>query len=350
MMTATRTHVALAIAVTAALAVPRAARAQSAEAEALFQEGKRLMKNGEIAAACDKFDAGERVEPTAGSELNLARCREANGQIATAWAVYLKAAATAKHAGDSRREAEARKKAASLEPKMVYLTIAVPADSRVEGLVVKRNETAVDEALWDQRVPVDPGEYTISGEAPGYKLWATTVPVLTKNKKVEIPQLEKRIDVRPVEAKPEIRQPTPRSTVDDTPPITRKNDLASRPVPPPEAPGRSSGTKTLSIVLAAGGAVALGTSLYLGSHANDLQEQSNDLCPDTQCTDARAVSLNKSARNYALATNIGFGVGGAAIIGAAVVWFFGPKKSYESVSVVPTLDADHVGIHFARSF
>ncbi|HET7501361.1 MAG TPA: hypothetical protein VFK02_10175 [Kofleriaceae bacterium] len=348
-MTATRIHVALAIVVAAALAMPRAARAQSAEAEALFQEGKRLMKNGEIAAACDKFEAGERVEPTAGSELNLARCRETNGQIATAWAVYLKAAATAKHAGDTRREAEARKKAASLEPKLVYLTISVPEDSRVEGLVVKRNETAVDEALWDQRVPVDPGEYTISSEAPGYKLWITTVPVLTKNKKVEIPHLEKRIEARPTEPRPEVRPPTQARTPEDIPAATRKADLMERPVPPPASPGRSSRTKIFTIGLAAVGVAAIGTSVVLGLHANNLEEQSNDLCPDTQCGDANGIDLNRSARRYALATNIGFGVGGAAIVGAAVLWFFGPR-SHETVAVLPMIDADHVGIHFARSF
>ncbi|HEU4733868.1 MAG TPA: hypothetical protein VFT22_38510 [Kofleriaceae bacterium] len=349
-MTATRIHVALAVVVTAAFVTPRAARAQSAEAEALFQEGKRLMKNGEIAAACDKFEAGDRVEPTAGSELNLARCREANGQIATAWAAYLKAAATAKHTGDPRREAEARKRAASLEPKLVYLTITVPEDSRVEGLVVKRNETTIDQALWDQRVPVDPGEYTISGEAPGYKLWIATVPVLTKSKKVEIPQLEKRIDVRPAEPRPEVRPATPaRTMVEDTPPVTRKADLPDKPVARSEAPTRSPGSKKLAIGLAAVGVAAIGASVALGLHANSLEDASDQVCPEVQCADADGVDKNKSARRYALATNIGFGVGGAAIVAAAAVWFFGPR-SHETLAVLPMIDADHVGIHFARSF
>src|SRR5262245_23491607 len=91
------------------------AGAQRADAETLFREGKRLLKEGKIAAACDKLDASERLEPSAGTELNIADCREKNGQLATAWAMFVRAAATAKHSdGDGKREAEAKRRAAAL--------------------------------------------------------------------------------------------------------------------------------------------------------------------------------------------------------------------------------------------
>src|SRR5258705_9319578 len=98
--------------------------------------------------------------------------------------MFIKAATTAKHAGDAKREAEGRRRAAELEPQLVYLTIAVPKASQVDGLVIKRNDAAIDPALWNQRVPVDPDEYTISGEAPGYRPWSTSVVVKAKSKKV----------------------------------------------------------------------------------------------------------------------------------------------------------------------
>lgn len=351
MMTATRIRVVLAAVVVTAFAAPRSAGAQSAEAEALFQEGKRLMKNGEVAKACEKFEAGDRVEPTAGNELNLARCREANGQSAAAWAVYLKAAATAKHAGDFRREAEARKKAASLEPHLVYLTIAVPQDSRVEGLMIKRNDVPVDEALWDQRIPVDPGEYVISGEAPGRKLWSTTVAVLTKHRKIEVPQLERRIESRPAEPKPEVRHDPPAPSEDSSrPPVSRPREpdvapASQSPAPPPP----TSSLRKLPLVVAGVGVAAIGVAVGLGLHARSLEGDSDALCPTTSCNQAHGVDLNKSARRYGLAANIGYAVGGAAVVGAAALWFFGPK-SHETLSVLPTLDAHHVGIGFARSF
>src|ERR1700733_8879705 len=70
-----------AIAIVAALAAP--ARAQSAEADVLFREGKQLLKAGNIAEACDKLDASDRLESSVGTLLNLADCREKNHQLAT---------------------------------------------------------------------------------------------------------------------------------------------------------------------------------------------------------------------------------------------------------------------------
>src|SRR5207249_4775002 len=107
-----------------ALAMAPAASAQTAEGEMLFREGKRLLKTGKIAEACDKFEASERVDPQIGTELNLADCREKNGQTASAWGMFVKAAAAAKkRADDGQRAAEAKRRASELEKQLVYLTI-----------------------------------------------------------------------------------------------------------------------------------------------------------------------------------------------------------------------------------
>src|SRR5262245_36758792 len=111
------------------------AHAQSVEAEVLFRDGKKLMKEGKLAEACDKFEASDRLESSVGTLLNLADCREKNGQLASAWIAFRKAATVAKQAGnDAKREAEARRRASALEGKLSYLTIAVPEGSRVAGL------------------------------------------------------------------------------------------------------------------------------------------------------------------------------------------------------------------------
>ena len=338
MMTATRASFVTpltalgAFAITMAFAAP--ARAQSAEAETLFREGKRLMKKGQIAQACDKLDASDRLEPTDGTELNLADCREKNGQLATAWAMFVKAAASAKHAGNSDREAEARRRAAALEPRLIYLTISVPEESRVEGLVIKRNETVIDPELWDQRVPVDPDEYQISGEAPGYEPWSTSVIVKTKSKKIELPVLDKR---------PAPKRAAPPANASES---SEAHDAgAARP-----APSGLTGARKLSIVLAVASIAAAGGGVGFGLKATSVENQANMICPASACGDAHGVDLNKTARRDALYANIGFVAGGAAIVGAAVLWFAGSPKSRETVSVVPTLDADRVGISFARSF
>jgi hypothetical protein len=317
--------------------VPRLAHAQSAEAEALFQEGKRLMTRGETARACEKFEASDRVEPASGTEINLARCRETSGQIASAWAAYLKTAATAKHDGNTRREAEARKKAAALEPRLIHLTIVVPDDSRVDGLVIKRNDTAVDAALWNQRAPVDPDEYTISAEAPNHQPWSTSIAVRTRDKKVEVPPLEKRPEARRTEPRRDSGEPDDRAAVR-----------------PAEA-SLWTGKRKLSIALVAVGVAAAGAGIGLGLHASSLERQSDDVCDHAICHSADAVALNQSARRYALAANLGFAAGGAAVAGAAVLWFLGAPRvpagpRSDATGMIPILGAGHVGLALVRSF
>jgi hypothetical protein len=333
--------VASSVAIGIAMTFAGPARAQSAEAETLFREGKRLMKQGQIAEACDKLDASDRLEPTVGTELNLADCREQNGQLATAWAIFVKAAATAKRSDtDGRREAEARRRAAVLEPQLVYLTIVVPADRRVDGLVIKRNATVIDRALWDQRVPVDPDDYKITARAPGYTPWTTSIAVKTKNKKVELPVLEKRAGDQPATA----------SDGAVTEPATPEEPVIPAGAAGPAEPSRLTGTRKLSIGLAVVGVAAIGLGVGFGRQATSTEDQADAICPDPACGDAHAVDLNATARSQALVANLGFAVGGAAIIGAAVLWFTGAPKPREALSIVPTLAPGRVGIQLARAF
>ncbi len=334
MMIATRPTIVIALALALAAAFAAPARAQGAEAETLFREGKRLMKKGQLAKACEKFDAADRLDPTAGTEINLADCREKNGQLATAWAMFVKTAATAKRTGDGAREAEARRRAVALESQLVYLTIEVPEASRIDGLVLKRNDTVLDEALWDQRVPVDPDEYTISGEAPGREPWSTSVVVKTKNKKVEVPVLDKR---------PEAKRTAPARSVAAAPPDA---EVATSPSEPSSFTGR----RKLALAVAAVGVVAAGVGVGFGLKAGSVEDDANAICPASACMDPHAVDLNKTARRDALYANIGFAAGGAAVIGAAVLWFTGSPRPRDAVSIVPSAGAGRVGISFTRSF
>ncbi len=351
MTTATSLRLTAVLAVAAAVVLPRPAGAQSASAraQALFDEGKRLMAKGDYARACEKFEASDRVEAKAGTELNLAVCRNANGQTATAWAVFKQAAATAKRAGDRGREIEARKKAAELKPGLLSLTITVSDGAKVDGLVVKRNATAIEEAEWDQPMPVDPDEYTVSAEAPGYKPWSKTVEVNTKSKTVEIPPLEPE-----PEPKPKPKRAEPRDTggaAEDAEPAGGHD--AGAVVGP--TPSGWTGRRKLSLVLAVVGVAAAGAGIPLGMHANTLERESDDICGHSTCHEADAVALNGSARHYALGANIGFAVGGAAVVGAAVLWFLGAPHASETArrdnaAVIPSFGAGQVGVAFARSF
>jgi serine/threonine-protein kinase len=351
-MTIARAHLAL-VAAVAVISAATPARAQSVEAEALFRDGKRLMKEGKIAAACDKLEASNRLESSVGTLLNLADCREKNKQLATAWETFLKAATTAKQAGKpDKREAEARRRAALLEPRLAYLTISVPDAVRVDGMAIKRNGVAVDAALWNTPVPVDAGVYEIAVTAPGRAAWSTKIEIKTDGQKanVDVPAKENAPPPKPIAT-----TPPPKPVAPPPPP---KVAASTEPSPPPEDhvdegahPGSFTGMRKAAVAAAVVGVAGIAVGAIYGSKAQDLENQSDMLCPGTTCTNAMAVQLNADARSDATIANIGMIGGGVLVAGAAVMWFVGaPKVAGEQLSVAPLVRGDEVGFAIGGSF
>ncbi len=151
------------------------AAAQSAEAETLFRDGKKLMAKGQFAEACLAFEGSFKKDPAATTLLNLADCREKNGQLASAWGHFVEAARLAR--GQGAIEKSARDRADALEPKLSYLVVAVPDDVRVDGLVVKRDGVPMDPAEWNRKMPIDGGRHTVEARAPAHEPWSTSVVV-----------------------------------------------------------------------------------------------------------------------------------------------------------------------------
>lgn len=323
-------------------------RAQSVDAELLFREGRKLMKQGKIAEACDKFEASNRIEESAGTLLNLADCREKNDQLATAWATFGEAASAAKRENEPKREAEARRREKQLEPRLAHLTISIGDASHVEGLQIARNGKLVDPALWNQAIPVDVGPYEIVAQAPGRTRWSKRVTVAKDGDiaSVEVPPLEAPA------AHPPPQQPVAQA------PTTSAKPVAALDQPDEEAqadeqpgPSRFTPLRDVSIGLAAVGVAGVVGGIVLGRDAQDLEKRSDALCPTTACNDAQGVKLNSDARDKATQANIAYIAGGAAIAGGVVLWFVGaPKVARDHVAVAPVVTGDRVGVSFAGRF
>ena len=290
--------------VVALLALTSPALAQSADA--LFKQGKKLAEAHDYAGACEKFETSERLEPAAGTEMNLGRCHDELGHSASAWSWYQKALASAKKADDDLRVADAKQHVAELEKRLVHLTVQVPSESRVEGLVVKLNERELERGEWNQELPVDPDTYTLTARAPNRKPWSDSITVKSKDKEIEVPKLERA--------------------------RARKRDHT------PEADEPGNRNRGLVIALGASGAgavaIATGFAIYSQSAAN----QADTLCPMTLCKDAHAVDLNHNARTTGWIANIGWLLGAGSLAGAGVAWYLG------RVTVAPVVDADRVAV------
>jgi hypothetical protein len=174
-------QVSLAVAIALAIVAP-ATRAfadpsptDKAAAQALFDEGKRLLKEKNYVEACPKLAESLRLEPALGTKLHLADCYEKNGQTASAWALFREAAEQAKIAGQADRAKKATDRATALDARLCRLRIDVSTDAEITGVEVKRDGVLVGAASWGTAFPLDPGEHVIVAEAPGKKPWSVTV-------------------------------------------------------------------------------------------------------------------------------------------------------------------------------
>jgi hypothetical protein len=137
-----------------------------AEAQALFDEGRNLVEHRQFQEACPKFAESQRLDPGIGTELWLADCYENNGQVASAWASFKEAAATAALVHD-KRETVARDRATALETKIPRLMIVVSDTAAVQGLEVRRDGVIMASTAWGFALPVDPGVHTIAATSLG---------------------------------------------------------------------------------------------------------------------------------------------------------------------------------------
>jgi hypothetical protein len=298
----------LRLAILAILGLTAHAHAQSAEAEAMFNEGDKLMAAGKLAEACAAFEASNNMDPRAGTLIRLGECREQNHQLASAWTAYKDALGRVK---DPRKRDIATAKVNALEPRLSKLTIVV-GEHKVEGLAITRNGKPIDPAIWDRALPVDGGEYEIGATAPGFSQWKTSVSVPNEqgDVKAEVPTLT-----------PAAKPVTPTTSV--------------QPVTGPAEPAPMFTPKRKLAVAAAGvGVASLAVGIVLGIKAKGDRDDAFKLCPDPSvpCADAaRADSLTSSGHKLAIGADVAFGVAGVGAIGAALLWITGKPET-----IVPT--------------
>jgi hypothetical protein len=292
---------------------PIAAHGQaSPQAEALFRDGKQLMKEGKLAEACAAFEGSERAEHNVATVLSLADCREKNRQYASAWALFLQAdSQTRSDPSKAVLNTTAKRRAHTLESRLSYLTINVPDESRIPDLLVTRDGAPVDPAEWNRAIPADGGSHVIAGKAPGHESWSTTVTLRPESDKqaVEVPRFK---------ALPEIVNKPSRDEA-----AAQVRVLAPEPSP-------FTRRRKIGIGVAAGGVVIGAVAIGLGSSASGLHSDAVATCPPSACSAknaADATAINSRARSRARYANVGYGVAGAALVTGVVLWLVGKPES-----------------------
>lgn len=288
-----------------------------AAAESLFQEGRKLMDAKRYAEACPKFAESQRLDPTLGTQINLARCHELEGKTATAWAEYLEVGRLATNAGQKARGETALDLAKALEGKLARLRIE--AKGAPAGVVIERDGVPVGEGALGTLVAVDPGPHTIAATAPGYEPWSTSVTV-------EAGPSEKTVTV----------------------PALVKVTVAPTPEPSEPQPASGGGKRLAGFVLGGVGIAALGVGTVFGVMTlSDASNAASDptLCPNNVCTPAGRTAIER-AETKAWVSTIGLAAGVAAVGAGLTLWLLAPAKapSKEAASVLPFVTAAPGGL------
>jgi hypothetical protein len=293
-----------------------------AAAQALFEEGKRLMTAGSLTEACPKFAESQKLDPGAGTLLNLAACYEKNGQTASAWVTYTDAATAAEKSNRKDWAQRATDKAAALQPTLSKLSIVVPGTSQATGLEIKRDGTSIGTSELGVAIPVDPGPHVIEASAPNKRKWTNTVQVgKTKDQvAVTVPPLEDEpgaVAATPTPAGPAVVEPVA--------PVTS---------PPAEETRSGSGQRMIGLVVAGVGVVGVGVGSILGLMATSAQSEADKECDPggVRCTHA-GFEKNQDAHSAATISTISFIAGGALLAGGAVLYFTAPKDAPKSAAL-----------------
>jgi serine/threonine-protein kinase len=318
------------------------ARAEDpAAAEVLFQEGRRLLSEGQTSAACEKLKDSFALDPMSGTLLNLAACYEKLGKTATAWARFHNAASLAKSQGKVEQAAEANRQIKALEADLSYLTIAVSEPT--PGLEVTREGLEITPATYGVQVPVDPGPIEIIASAPGHKTFKQTVEIAARRDKrtISIPKLDKLEKgevaeaAEPAEAAAAAEKPpTKPKKEEDAVPVERKRAPEPPPMVQPEIV--SDGPGKVPWIIGSLGLVAGATGGVFGYLAIQSNNDAKSLCPTRLNCAQPALDAADRRDRQAMYSNIGFGVGIAGV-GTAAVWLLvgGPKnRDDDSASLI----------------
>jgi hypothetical protein len=300
-----------------ATALPRVARADKgadvARAEALFEEGRKLMAARDYAGACPKLAESQRLDPAAGTLLNLAVCYERAGKNATAWATYKDAELSARRAAQPERAAAAAQKAGELEAKLSRIAIDVPADARVAGLEVRCDGQPVREPTWGLALPYDAGSHDVEAVAPGHRRWAAHVELSgdARSLRVKVPALE------------ELPAPPPEETA-----------AGSRAAEDPHA---GSGQRAAGLLVGGIGVLGIGAGAFAGLRAKSRYDDALAACSGgTVCADDRGPTLRDQASTFATVSTVAFAAGGVAVATGALLFFTAPRPSSPSVALAPS--------------
>jgi hypothetical protein len=283
-----KTAYALPVMLTILVASARAV-AQEAAADALFDSARTAMARHDFDRACEQFRASDKLDPAAGTELNLADCEEKRGHLASAWELFR--TVEEKLNPSDERVTVAHGRAQALQARVPRLTLELAAGAP-KNSSVRDGSVELGSATFGISLPVEPGSHELVVSAPGFA---------ARSFQIQLTEGEARsLVVSPGAA------PSPAALPLDAP-------ASSDPARPEQSTGSASSRRTFGFALAGVGVAGLGvaaiTSVMVVSKKSAVDA---DCQVDKSCTSA-GLNAAHSGQTLEVVSNVGWVVGAAAL-------------------------------------
>lgn len=301
------------------------------DAIALFEQGIKDMQAGNVELACRELAASLAMYRDSGTKGALAECYTRLGKVASAWKLWKDLADTAP--AELRPEAAAN--AAQLEARLPRYLLKLSPQAPATISVTVNGARVIDPTL-PVPLPIDPGAVLVTAAAPEFKTWSQSFQA---REGATI-----TIEVPPLVAAPTPPPPQP-------PPAVA---VPSAPVRDDDSSGARRTRRIIGGVTMLAGVSAIGVGAYFGfgarsdwSQAQELCGGDIDSCPSSSIGPAQ-LEVDE-ARTAARTATVMFAVGGALVLGGAVVWLTAPSAE-RRVAVTPALGPRSTGLALSGSF
>jgi hypothetical protein len=272
------------------------------------------MAERKYGAACMKFAASQRLEEGIGVSLWLADCLENNGQTASAWEQFERAATLAAKRSDPR-ELVARTRAAKL---LAHLSrVIVVRSNPSDDFEIDCDGVPISPARWAGGFYADPGLHHVRALARGSAFWEGDVDVgITDVQTITVPG--------PPHPPTPIAQPVPTPTLE-----------SPRTTPPHRTQNGWTAPRIAALATTGAGLVGIGLGAYFGLLAKSDNDASQGGCGPQFCSQA-AHDLRASAAREATVADVALGLGAAASVAGVLLFvLLSPGKSDPVVLVGP---------------
>ena len=266
-----------------------ATAAAPSTAEALFREGNELLRSHRYAEAVRRYQASFDLSHSAKALLNLGIALtqlERNVEAEDALAAYL---------ADPKSNPQKRVFAENLLTTARSRIVRLRIETEERGIEITVDAKPAGTTPLAEPIRLDAGTHTVVARK-GTRMTVETVAL-------EHAQKEVRLRIRLASARR--TRPAPRPAV--------------------SAPGPST-QRVLSWVSGSLGVVALGVGTAYGLDARAKWREAKAYCPDARCVASGDLNRDDEARTSARISTIAFAAGGAALIGAAALWFTAPAE------------------------